>query len=356
VNLIGEHTDYNDGFVMPCAIAYTTRVHGVERDDAIITARSFDNRRAVFDLKRLPDKRQGDWSDYLHGIIAGLRAAGVHVPGADLEIDGNVPIGAGLSSSASFEVAVALALLSLARASMPPRDIALLAQHAEVDFVGARVGIMDQFAVLFGEAGRVLFLDTRSLDFEMIEMSPDVSIVVCNTMVKHSLASSAYNERRAQCEEGVRLLQQRDRGIRALRDVSVEALEAARDALPPVIYKRCRHVVTENARVQEAAQALRDSGLTRFGALMYESHESLRDDYEVSCAELDLMVTLAKQFHGIRGARMTGGGFGGCTVNLVESFRAQEFANYMRDAYARETGIVPEIYDGTPSAGAKVEP
>lgn len=354
VNLIGEHTDYNDGFVMPCAIACDTRVRAEARNDRTVTARSFDSQKVAFDLERLPDKQQGNWTDYLRGILAELRIAGVDLSGADLQISGNVPIGAGVSSSASFEIAVALAMLSISRSSLPPRDLALLAQRAETNFVGTRCGIMDQFTVLFAQAGDALFLDTRSLEFQLIEMPSDAAIVICNTMVKHSLASSAYNERRAQCEEGVRILQQRDPSIRALRDVSLDALEAAKEMLPPLVFARCRHVITENARVEAAAEALRERDLERLGVLMYASHQSLRDDYDVSCAELDLMVHLARQFDGTIGARMTGGGFGGCTVNVVRAPRAQEFRVYMRDAYRQSTGVMPEIYDGTPSAGASI--
>jgi galactokinase len=354
VNLIGEHTDYNDGFVMPCAIAYDTHVRAQARNDRTVRACSFDNQSASFNLERLRDEQHGNWTGYIRGILAELRAAGADLTGADLQITGNVPIGAGLSSSASLEIAVALAMLGISRASMPPRDLALLAQRAEAKYAGTRCGIMDQFTVLFAQAGNALFLDTRSLEFQLIEVPSDAAVVLCNTMVKHSLASSAYNERRAQCEEGVRILQQRDPVIRALRDVTLEVLEAAKSSLRPVIFARCRHVITENARAEAAAQALRARDLDRLGALMYVSHVSLRDDYEVSCEELDLMVNLAKQFEGTIGARMTGGGFGGCTVNLVRAKRAQEFRAHIRDAYRQSTGITPELYDGTPSAGASI--
>ena len=352
--MIGEHTDYNEGFVLPCAIASDTRVLASVRNDDMLSARSYDTQQAVFDLKSLPEKRQGSWSDYLCGVLVELRNAGIALSPADLTISGSVPIGAGLSSSASFEIAVALAMLSLARASMPKTELAKLAQRAETNFVGIRCGIMDQFTVLYAQAGSALFLDTRSLEFEQIEVPPSAAIVVSNTMVKHSLASSAYNQRRAQCEEGVHLLQQIDPDIRALRDVSLDALESAKGMLPAVLYRRCRHVVSENARVQAAAQTLREGSLDRFGTLMYASHESLRSDYEVSCEELDIMVDLAKRFAGTIGARMTGGGFGGCTVNVVQAPKARAFAEYIREAYHRATGITPEVYDGTPSDGASV--
>jgi galactokinase len=354
VNIIGEHTDYNDGFVMPCAIAPDTRVHATVRSDRTVAARSSSAQTAHFDLENLPHKRRGEWSDYIAGVLIELCKAGVHLSGAELEITGEVPMGAGLSSSASLEVAVALAMLAASSASIQPTELALLAQRAESNFVGARVGIMDQFAVLYGRRGSAIFLDTRSLEFERIAIPPEAAIVICNTMVKHVLAGGEYNERRAQCEEGVRVLQQRHSNVRALRDVSMEMLESASSELPSVVFARCRHVISENERVKEAAVALRRSDLDRLGSLMYASHESLRLDYEVSCHELDTMVDIAKQFEGTIGARMTGGGFGGCTVNVVHTSRAAAFRQHMRQAYRDAMGITPEIYDGTPSDGACV--
>jgi len=354
VNLIGEHTDYNDGFVMPCAIANQTRVDAVANADHSVTVRSSGHGAAAFDVDRLPPKPQKNWSDYVAGILIELRKAGVALSGGEYEISSSVPIGAGLSSSASLEIAVALAVLALSNAQMAPRDLALLAQRAESEFVGIRCGIMDQFAVVQARAGTALFLDTRSLEFQYIEIPSHIAILICNTMVKHSLAGSAYNDRRRECEEGVRILRQRDAGIHSLRDVCAEMLEHSQDVLPPLILKRCRHVVTENERVQDAARALSENDVDRMGTLMYASHESLRVDYEASCAELDLMVECAKRFDGTIGARMTGGGFGGCTVNLVHVHRAQAFREHMQAMYAQSTGITPEIYDGTPSAGASV--
>lgn len=354
VNLIGEHTDYNDGFVMPCAIPNEIRAAATAREDNAVVVRTYDAQTVTFDLKNLPETPRKSWSDYVAGVLVELQNAGVPLPGAEIELSSNVPIGAGLSSSAALEIAAALAMLELARMYMAPSDLAMLAQRAESGFVGMRCGIMDQFAVVHACAGSALFLDTRSLQFRYVPIPPGVAIVVCNTMVKHSLASSRYNERRRECEEGVEFLRHVDPGIRSLRDVGIEALENVRDSLPPVVFARCRHVVTENERVQEAAQALADCDLVRMGTLMYASHESLRSDYEVSCAELDLMVDLAKSIDGTIGARMTGGGFGGCTVNLVAASAAQTFGERMKQQYAEITGVTPEIYDGTPSAGASV--
>ncbi len=354
MNLIGEHTDYNDGFVLPCAIAYDTRVRAVARDDRILTARSAFAGEARFDLERLPAQPAGGWTDYLVGILSELRHAGVALRGADLNVTGTVPIGAGLSASASFEIAIALALLGIADSGMPSPDLARLAQRAEIAYAGTRCGIMDQFTVLLGREGYALFLDTRSLEYDLIPVPRGAAVVICNSMVKHELAASAYNERRSECERAANLLRSRYPAVRALRDVSSKQLAEAESLLPPLLFARARHVVTENERVREAAQALRSGDLARFGALMYASHESLRVDYAVSCWELDLLVEIAKTFDGTIGARMTGGGFGGCTVNLVRADRARAFREHVAAAYSREAGIAPDLFDGTPSAGASV--
>lgn len=352
VNLIGEHTDYNDGFVLPCAIAYETRALAQSRPDRLVTVHSIFDEPAVFEVERLPAQRRGAWTDYVRGILIELREAGVSLTGADLRITSTVPLGAGLSSSASFEVAVALAMLGLAGAGMPPLEIAKLAQRAEIEHAGIRCGIMDQAAVLLARRGCALFLDTRTLEYRHVPVPAALAVIVCNTMVKHDLSSGAYNERRAECDRAVEVLRTRYPAVRALRDVSMTQLEAARSLLPPLLFRRARHVVSENARVLQTLDALASGDLNRAGELLYESHASLRDDYEVSCAELDTMVELARRFQGTIGARMTGGGFGGCTVNLVRADSAEEFRRYLAGAYERETGIVPQFYDGTPSAGA----
>ncbi|HEY9181160.1 MAG TPA: galactokinase [Candidatus Baltobacteraceae bacterium] len=352
VNVIGEHTDYNDGFVLPCAIGYDTRVFASARADRMVTVRSRFDEPAVFDLDRVPAQRCGDWSDYVRGILIELARARVALRGADLQAAGTVPLGAGLSSSASFEVSLALAMLALAGTQMQPVELARLAQRAEIEHAGTRCGIMDQFTAIAATAGHVLFLDTRTLDFEPIAVPARAALIVCNTMVRHELASSRYNERRSECEHATRILASSRPDVRALRDVNMEQLRQARPNLPAPLFERARHVVSENARVVEAAAALRAGDLNRMGALMYASHESLRSDYAVSCPELDAMVRIAKEYDGTIGARMTGGGFGGCTVNLVHADRADGFPSHMATNYHIETGIMPEIYDGTPSAGA----
>jgi galactokinase len=353
VNLIGEHTDYNDGFVMPAAIPYETRVSGVLTGSRIVNVASDEvDKAASFDLDALETGPASDWTDYVRGVLIELDRVGVQVAGADLNVSSNVPLGAGLSSSASFEVSIALAMLGLSSATLDGIAIARLTQRAEVEHTGTRSGIMDQFAVLFGRAGFATFLDTRSLEYAYVPVPPGVAIVICNTMVKHALAAGDYNERREQCETAARLLKRWSPQIVALRDVSLAELEAHAPDIPSLLYRRARHVVTENQRVLDAKAAFERGDVAGFGALMNASHDSLRDDYEVSCPELDTMVALARGIEGVFGARMTGGGFGGCTVNLVASERAASFRAGIASAYERETGIVPILYDGTPSQGA----
>jgi galactokinase len=272
--------------------------------------------------------------------------------GANLLISGEVSIGSGLSSSAAIEVASAFALLENSELPVDRVELAKLCRRAENEFVGARVGIMDQFISCCGHAGKALMLDCRSLNYRLLPIPADVSLVICNTMVKHDLASSEYNTRRAECEEGVRLLSRRMPQVRALRDVRVEDLARSSDVLPPTIYRRCRHVVTENARVLDAAAALEKEDLKTFGRLMAESHISLKNDYEVSSPELDLMVELAGQVGGVHGARMTGGGFGGSTVNLVDNRSVESFRRSVADAYEKATGLLPQILVSAAAEGA----
>ncbi len=354
MNLIGEHTDYNGGYVMPCAISSGTRVVARERSDRIVFARSGFADNAEFDLDRLPARRSGTWTDYLRGLLIELVGAGVALRGADVDITADVPIGAGLSSSASLEISLARALLAVAQAGIDLRDLARLAQRAEARHVGTRCGIMDQYAVLFGRKGKALFLDACSLQFELLDVPDSIALVICNTMAAHRLSEGAYNERRLQCEQSVAALQARFPQLSHLRDVSPERLEDARTLLSPLLYRRALHVVSENARVLEARAALVQRDVRRFGELMNASHRSLRDDFEVSCPELDTMVSLAQSMPGVYGARMTGGGFGGCTVNMVDAAVAADFRRDIARAYWQHTGVQAEIYDGTPSDGADV--
>ena len=354
VNLIGEHTDHNEGFVMPMAIDFSTWVAIAPRDDRILVIRSENFAQTVdFDLDEKKAHGWGHWSDYPRGVSVMLENAGHHLRGAEMLVHSEVPIGSGLSSSAAIEVATAFALLDTCGVAVVPLELAKVCQQAENDYVGMRCGLMDQFIACFGQTGHALMLDCRSLEYKLLPLPDDVKVVVCNTMVRHELAGSAYNARRADCEEGVRLLKAMLPQVRSLRDVSVEELEQCKADLPEVIYRRCRHVVKENARVVEAAAALERRDMITFGELMRESHRSLRDDYEVSCEELDILVDLANQAEGVQGARMMGGGFGGCTVNLVQARSVDSFKKRVADGYEKATGRVPEIYVCTPAQGAE---
>ncbi|HEY2963364.1 MAG TPA: galactokinase [Pyrinomonadaceae bacterium] len=354
VNLIGEHTDYNDGFVMPAAIDLSVYVRVWAREDRKLEIRSENFADEIeFDLDQPNPQRRSHWSDYVVGVAVTLEHAGHRLRGAHLQIRGEVPPGSGLSSSAAVEVATACALAANSRLTIDRRELALLCQRAENEFVGARVGIMDQFVALFGKKQKALLLDCRSLEFKLLPLPDTVNVVICNTMVKHALASSAYNERRAQCEAGVKYLAQHLPNVKALRDVTIEQLEQYGRDLPDVVYRRCRHVITENARVLSAGKALQQHDLHRFGQLMAESHRSLRNDYEVSSKELDLMVELARKIEGVYSARMTGGGFGGCTVNLVDVKKVDEFKRSVATDYERITTLKPEIYICEASNGAE---
>lgn len=354
VNLIGEHTDYNEGFVFPAAIAYQTRIAIAKRADRRLAVSSENySERAEFDLDSLPASPRGHWSDYVIGVVGLLSRKLGALPGANLLIHGDVPQGAGLSSSASLEVAVCTALLDISQKTLDGVVIALLCQHAENEFVGARCGIMDQFVSVHGREDHALQLDCRSLEYRLLRVPPEVRLVICNTMVRHSLAAGEYNLRRAECEAATRYFSKWLPGVNALRDVTMEDFMQFGAQLPKEIRKRARHVISENARVLQAAEALATKDLHLFGKLMGRSHASLRDDFEVSCEELDIMVRLAEQNDGVYGARMTGGGFGGCTINLVQADHVQRFKTRIAREYERAAGSAPEIYVSSAADGAK---
>ncbi|HKF25734.1 MAG TPA: galactokinase [Candidatus Acidoferrum sp.] len=352
VNLIGEHTDYNEGFVFPAAINLYTWTAVSPRNDRKLRVYSENlDESSEIDLAQSAPEPRDHWSDYVYGVAVMLQQSGVTVPGADMAVYSDVPSGAGLSSSAALEVSVASALLAAANRTLPLAEIARLCQRAENEFVGARVGIMDQFASCFGSAQHAILLDCRSLVYRLLRLPDNLSMVICNTMVKHGHSSGEYNDRRAQCEEGVRLLKRHFPSIKALRDVTLDELELDRSELPDLIYRRCRHVVTENARVLRTAEALQKGDLRSVGISMAESHVSMKDDYEISCRELDIMVDLARGRSGVVGSRMTGGGFGGCTINLVETASVEQFKAEMRVAYQEATGILSDIYVSNAGAG-----
>lgn len=358
VNLIGEHTDYNDGFVLPIAVNRRTVVAAAPGEDQIIRVHSLDlDEQATIDLSKEYSSNTTHWLSYIEGVARVLLEQGIKLRGAKLAITSNVPMGSGMSSSAALEMSVGFALLNLAGAKIDLIQLALAAQKAEHVYAGAKVGLMDQLAAAFGKKHHALLIDCRSMDRTPIELNmPGTQVVVCDTNVKHELATSAYNERRAECEQGVEILRQKLPNIRALRDVDIKDFEAYEELLPEPIRRRCRHVVTENERTLQGAEALRQGRVSEFGKLMLRSHQSLRDDYEVSCPELDIMVELAMQQEGVAGARMTGGGFGGCTVNLVRQEALDHFSEFVMREYTERTGIRGSIYVVEAADGVRAEP
>ena len=352
VNLIGEHTDYNDGFVLPAAIDLATYAGVAPRDDRRLVIHSLAFGESVeFALDGASPAPRRHWSDYVVGVVQGLRREGFALSGANVMLASELPMGAGLSTSAALEVVVGFALCDLCGLLLHREALALLCQRAENEFVGIRCGVMDQLISCCGVADHALLIDCRTLAMRAAPLDAKARLVICNTMVSHELAASEYNKRREECERAVALLSQKLEGVSALRDVSPEQLALYGAALPDAILRRARHVVTENARTLAAAAALESADLALFGRLMNASHASLRDDYEVSCAEADLMVELAQNIEGVFGARMTGGGFGGSTVNLVEAGTADRFMISIAEAYRAATGLAPQIFCATPSAG-----
>lgn len=353
VNLIGEHTDYSGGFVMPAAIDFGTAASASARQDGRTEIWSENFSEGVtYGAGEVPEQGVGHWSDYPLGVAWALREAGVEIPAFSLTLNGDVPLGAGLSSSASIEVATAFALLSLTGTTLGRDEIAKLCQRAENVYVRASCGIMDQFIACNGREDHALLLDCRSLEYRLVPMPHDVSLVIANTMVKHSVAGGEYGTRRREVEEGTAILRRHRPEIELLRDATPEDLERWGHEMPDNVMRRCRHVITENLRTAAAADALEAGNLRKLGDLMAAAHVSYRDDFEASCEEADVMVEAAHQLPGLIGARLTGGGFGGCTVNLVEQRQAEKFAADLKEEYRAATGIEAEIYRCHASAGA----
>ena len=349
INIIGEHTDYNLGFVLPAAIDkaiyFAVRLTGTE--SIRLTAHDLSQTVEV-SINGVQRRDTETWANYLLGVVAQLQARGVAVPGFDCVFGGNVPLGAGLSSSAAVECGLAYALNQLLHLEIEPMALAQLAQSAEHEYAGVQCGLMDQFASLFGRAGQVVRLDCRSLEYAYFPFNTqDCRIVLCNTGVKHSLASTEYNTRRQECAQGVAVLQQHHAGIESLRDATLELLEAHRAEMPAKVYQRCRYVVEENLRVEQACRHLLAGELAQLGQLLYASHRGLSELYEVSCPELDVLVDIAKGHPGVYGARMMGGGFGGCTINLVRTAQVADFVAYAKAAYEPRTGIKLETHETT---------
>lgn len=347
VNLIGEHTDYNDGFVLPVAVDREIIMAASPRDDGEVHLYAVDlDAKSSFSLERIERDPHASWSNYIRGVLLLLSQRGLPLRGMNAAFSGDVPLAAGMSSSAALEMASGLMAKVIGGFDIDMVELVKVAQAAENTFVGVNCGIMDQFISGLGKKGHALFLDCRSLDYDLVPLPPtdEYKIVIANTMVKRGLVDSAYNERRSQCEKGVEILKEYLPGIRALRDVSLADFDEYKEHLPDVVARRCEHVIAENERVLASVKALRAGDIAEFGRLMRASHESLRDLYEVSCKELDIMVEAAWEITGTCGARMTGAGFGGCTVNLVEGDRVHDFVAVVRDVYQKKTGITPEFY------------
>jgi galactokinase len=353
VNLIGEHTDYAEGFVMPAAINFATLAGISPRSDGTIAIYSENyGEEKIFDASALPTAAAKHWSDYPLGVIAILAGEGNTIPGLSLSLWGDVPLGSGLSSSASVEVATALAVTSLIGVSYPGPVLARLCQRAENEFVGASCGIMDQFISANGAEDHALLLDCRDLSFKLAPIPADVALVIANTMVKHAISGGEYTSRRAEVEAACAVIASHRPGVKFLRDCTVEDLEKWGQEMTPNSLKRARHVITENTRTVAAADALIRRDLPELGRLMAEAHESYSKDFEASCEEADAMVALAQDLPGLIGARLTGGGFGGCTINLVEQSHAAEFVEALGERYAGQIGIVPQIHVCRASGGA----
>ena len=358
VNIIGEHTDYNEGYVLPIAIGQNTLVAFRPNGSRMVNAYSMTKEEATgFSL----DERKTDaiphWASYVAGVAYALQDADVHPVGADIVIHTTLPVGGGLSSSAALEVSCGLAFTSAAGIELDKKKLALVCQAAENTYVGMQCGIMDQYVALFAHKGAAVRIDCRSLEHELVPLSMSgAKFVVCDTGVRHTLASSEYNNRRRECEQGARLAAQVLCGepIRTLRDLAADDLPELQAPLDPVVFKRVRHVVTENARVVEATKAMKMENYIELGVMMDASHESLRDDYEVSCKELDTMVEIAWSQPGVYGSRMTGGGFGGCTITLIDTAHVDAFCERMAQAYKTATGTTPSMTVCSPESAAEV--
>ena len=354
VNLIGEHTDYAGGFVMPAAIDFATLAAVSPRSDGILSIYSANfDKQVEYPADAVPAQGTHSWSDYPFGVLEVLRAEGIRVPGFSLSLFGDVPLGAGLSSSASIEVAAMLALLAAAGAELPRPAMALLAQRAENTYVGANCGIMDQFIACCGARDHALLLDCRSLAYKLAPIPHQLNLIICNTMVKHSHAGGEYNTRRAEVEQATAILRGHRPEIALLRDAAPADLEQWGHEMPLNVLKRARHIITDSLRAEAAAAALERGDLPALGKLMAEAHASYRDDFEASCPEADLMVELANRQPGLVGARLTGGGFGGCTVNLVEEQHAAAFEAAVAQGYETQTGIKPDVFRCHAADGAR---
>jgi galactokinase len=345
INLIGEHTDYNLGFVLPAAIDKAIYFAISPRDDDICYIHAIDMNDTIQNRVSNIEHQEKNWANYLLGVVDQIQKLGRQIKGFNCVFGGDIPIGAGLSSSAAIESGLAFSLNHIFNLSIEKLELVKLAQRAENEFVGVKCGIMDQFTNIFSAANRVLRIDCRSLEYEYHPFErDDLGIVLCNTMVSHSLASSEYNKRRAECEEGVRLLQNINPQIKSLRDADIGLIENYKKDFSANVYKRCKYVVEENERLIKACEDLDRIDFNSFGSRMYGSHAGLKDLYEVSCKELDFLVETAAKQPGVFGSRMMGGGFGGCTINLIHKEFIADFQKIIIGSYYKEFHKVPQLY------------
>jgi len=357
VNLIGEHTDYNDGFVLPVAVDRAAWLAAGVRQapDAVVRALDMGGDEIIFPVNRVAASA-GGWGDYPRAIVWAFLERGMQPTGLEAVLASNVPVGAGMSSSAAVEMAFAYAWNVFSLFDLPKTELALFGQHAENAYVGVNCGIMDQMISACGQAGHAMLLDTRTLEHSYIPLPEDIAIVVADSRVRRSLAGSEYNVRRAQCEQAVRVLREAGlESLQALRDVTLEQLLQHAGALSPIVLQRARHVITENARVHATVAALQRGDLETVGALMKEGHLSLRDDYEVSAPELDLLVETAWTVPGCYGARLTGAGFGGCTIALVQAEAVEDLSSQLIARYVETFDREPAVYVVHPADGVAVQ-
>jgi galactokinase len=355
INLIGEHTDYQEGFVFPAAVdkGIWTGIQKNGLNSFRLFSMDFDQ-EFTFELDFISPKK-GHWATYAMGMCALLKQAGYSVTGFDMVIGGNIPVGSGLSSSAALSVAIGTGISGLFDFQIPKKNIALYAQKSEQLYAGVNCGIMDPYASAFGVAEKALLLDCRTNNHEEIPVKlDDFSLILVNSKVKHSLADSAYNKRRASCEESVKILQAAFPGINTLRDLSVSDLPKVESLLSPALFSKAKHVITECHRVHEAADSLKAGQLKTFGSLLKASHRSLSQDFEVSCPELDFLAAKSWKIEGVLGSRMMGGGFGGCTINLVKNSEISSFQTQIANSYTEQFGIKPEFIPVTIGSGAQL--
>ncbi|WP_245583638.1 galactokinase [Salinimicrobium xinjiangense] len=356
INLIGEHTDYNNGFVLPTAIDRTIKIHFAANStpyQSNVYSQTL-NRSFSFDLRKIA-RSEHQWENYILGVINEIQKRGKYPEGFDCIIESDLPVGAGISSSAALECGIAYGLNELFNLDLSKEIIAELSRDAEHNYVGTKCGIMDQYASVLGKEGHLILLDCRSLEATYVPAEfEDHKILLLNTMVSHSLASSEYNTRRKECDNIVAMINERYPEVRSLRDVNLKRLQEFKENISETLYKRAHYVIAENDRVLKAVEAIKSGDLDHFGLLMYASHKGLRDNYEVSCPELDFLVDFSTDYDAVKGARMMGGGFGGCTINLIEEDAIDDFVQKASEAYERKFNIIPEAIIVSPSKGTYI--